>query len=172
MPSQTSPEKSKAYRSLPPQRRGLRQRFGRREESVLRSGHNVWRIEQADRAAVLIDGAAFFRAVREALRKAQRNVFIVGWDIDSRCRLVGEDCDPQDGLPVTFAEFLSALVRERPELTVHLLLWDYSVVYALERELFPTLALHWSTPRQVQLCLDDHLPVGSSHHQKLIVVDD
>ncbi|HEY0439590.1 MAG TPA: phospholipase, partial [Xanthobacteraceae bacterium] len=129
-------------------------------------------MEKADRAAVLIDGANFFLAVREALRQAKRNVFIVGWDIDSRTRLVGEDCQPDDGMPVSFVEFLSALVHERPDLTVHLLLWDYSVVYALERELFPTLALHWSTPRQVRLCLDDELPIGSSHHQKIIVVDD
>jgi len=154
-------------------RRRLRDAFPRRAQtSILRPGRNVWRLEHADRAALLIDGAAFFRAVREALRKAQRTVFIVGWDIDSRTRLVGEDCDPHDGMPVPFAEFLSALVRERPELTVHLLLWDYSVVYALERELFPTLSLHWSTPRQVRLSLDDELPIGSSHHQKIIIVDD
>lgn len=144
----------------------------RNVQSILRPGHNVWRVERADRAAVLIDGADFFLAVREALRQARRNVFIVGWDIDSRTRLVGRDCQADDGMPVTFVEFLSALVRERPELTVHLLLWDYSVLYAIERELFPTLALHWSTPRQVRLCLDDTLPIGSSHHQKIIVIDD
>jgi phosphatidylserine/phosphatidylglycerophosphate/cardiolipin synthase-like enzyme/uncharacterized membrane protein YdjX (TVP38/TMEM64 family) len=150
----------------------LRPSFGRSGAPILRPGINSWRVERADRAALLIDGAACFRAVREALLKAQRTVFIVGWDIDSRMRLVGENCTPDDGMPVTFVDFLSALVRERPELTVHLLLWDYSVVYALERELFPTLALHWSTPRQVRLCLDDELPIGSSHHQKIIVVDD
>ncbi|MBN8920411.1 MAG: phospholipase, partial [Rhizobiales bacterium] len=115
----------------------------------------MWRAARADRAAVLIDGAAYFAAVRAALLKARRSVFILGWDIDSRCRLVGPDRAPDDGFPVAFADFLSALVRERPELTVHLLLWDYSVVYALERELFPTLSLHWTTPRQVRLCLDD-----------------
>ena len=145
---------------------------GRRAGTILRPGRNAWRVERAARAAVLIDGAAFFRAVREALRKAQHTVFIIGWDIDSRMRLVGEDCEPDDGMPITFVDFLSALVRERPDLTVHLLLWDYSVLYALERELFPTLALHWATPRQVRVCLDDELPLGSSHHQKIIVVDD
>ncbi len=139
---------------------------------IMRPGHNVWRIEKAARAAVLVDAAPFFGAVREALRNAKKNIFIVGWDIDSRTRLVGPDCSPGDGLPTTFAEFLSALVARRPELTVHLLLWDYSVVYALERELFPTLALHWNMPSQVRLCLDNEVPVGSSHHQKIIVVDD
>ena len=139
---------------------------------IMQPGHNVWRIERAARASVLIDAAPFFGALREALRNAQKSVFIVGWDIDSRTRLVGEDCNPDDGLPVTFVDFLSALVARRPDLTVHLLLWDYSIVYALERELLPTLALHWNTPRQVRLCLDNEVPVGSSHHQKIIVVDD
>jgi phospholipase D1/2 len=156
-----------------PDRPPHREAAGRRaSRAILQPGHNVWRVERAQRAAVLIDGAAFFRAVREALRQAQRTVFILGWDIDSRMRLVGEDCEPNDGMPVAFVDFLSALVRERPDLTVHLLLWDYSVLYALERELFPTLALHWATPRQVRVCLDDELPLGSSHHQKVIVVDD
>ncbi|HET9904016.1 MAG TPA: VTT domain-containing protein [Xanthobacteraceae bacterium] len=140
--------------------------------AILRPGRNVWRVEHADRAAVLVDGAAFFRAVRAAFRKAERNVFIVGWDINSRCRLVGEDGETDDGLPATLSEFISALARRRPELRFHLLLWDYSVVYALERELFPTVSLHWATPRQVRLCLDDELPMGSAHHQKIIVVDD
>jgi phospholipase D1/2 len=153
----------------PPRRRAS---AGRASGAILQPGRNVWRIERAQRAAALIDAAPFFRAVREALRKARHSVFIVGWDIDSRMRLVGEDCEPDDGMPITFVDFLSALVRERPELTVHLLLWDYSMLYALERELFPTVALHWATPRQVRVCLDDELPLGSSHHQKIIVVDD
>lgn len=149
-----------------------RMRDERVSTSLFRPATNVWRVAHAQRASVLIDGAAFFPAVREALLKARRNVFIVGWDIDSRTRLVGQSCSPDDGKPVSFVEFISSLVQERPELTVHLLLWDYSVVYALERELSPTLALHWKTPRQVRLCLDDELPLGSSHHQKIIVVDD
>ena len=104
---------------------------------ILQRGCNVWRVERADRMAVLIDGGAFFRAVREALLKARRSVFIVGWDLHSQTRLVGESDRADDGYPEILADFLSALVRERPKLTVRLLLWDYSVLYANERELFP-----------------------------------
>src|SRR5690348_13923332 len=78
--------------------------------TILQRGRNVWRIERADRMAVLIDGAAFFHAVREALLKARRSVFIVGWDLHSQTRLVGPDDEPADGYPATLAEFLSALV--------------------------------------------------------------
>jgi phospholipase D1/2 len=139
---------------------------------VFQPGRNVWRIERAERASVLIDAGAFFGAVREALLQAQRNVFIIGWDLDSRTRLVGEDCEAHDGWPVTLREFLTRLVEERPELTIHLLAWDYAVLYALEREPFPSLKLGWNTPARVRFRLDNAVPVGSSQHQKIIVVDD
>jgi phospholipase D1/2 len=139
---------------------------------ILRRGRNLWRRERADRVAVLIDGAAYFHAVREALLKAQRSVFIIGWDLHSQTRLVGETGSAADAYPETLADFLSALVRDRPKLTVHLLEWDYSVLYANERELFPQLTLGWNTPDRVRFALDDAVPFGSSQHQKLIIVDD
>ena len=134
-------------------------------------GRNSWRVAHADHAAVLIDAAAFFGAVRETLKRAQRDVFIIGWDLDSRTSLIGEDYKP-DGWPVALREFLTKLVQERPQLTVHLLAWDYAVLYALEREPFPSLKLGWNTPARVRFRLDNVLPVGASHHQKIIVVDD
>ena len=138
---------------------------------ILQLGRNVWRIEPANRAAVLVDGAAFFGALRRAFLNAERSIFIVGWDIDSRTRLVG-DCDPDDGYSPVLAEFLSELVETKPSLEVYILLWDFSVIYAPERELFPRLALQWKTPARVTLCMDDAVPFGSSQHQKLFVVDD
>src|SRR3954454_19026090 len=140
-------------------------------KNILQRGRNAWRIEHADRMAVLIDGASFFRAVREALLQARRSVFIIGWDLHSQTRLVG-DGDPDDRYPVTLADFLSAIVRERPKLVVRLLLWDYSVLYANERELFPRIALGWKTPDRVRFALDDAVPFGSSQHQKLVIIDD
>lgn len=139
---------------------------------MFQQGRNAWRIERAERVSVLIDAGAFFGAAREALKQAQRNIFIIGWDLDSRTRLVGEDCEPHDDWPVTLREFLTRLVDERPELTVHLLAWDYAVLYALEREPFPSLKLGWNTPPGVRFRLDNAVPAGSSQHQKIIVVDD
>lgn len=139
--------------------------------AILRPNHNVWRIERADRAAALIDGAAFFHAVRQAFLNARHSIFVLGWDIDSRTRLVGETNQPEDGLPATLAEFLTELVRRRPKLRINLLLWDYSLLYANERELSPRLSLQWRTPDQISLCLDNIVPFGCSQHQKIIVVD-
>ena len=129
---------------------------------TLRQGHNAWRIEKAGRASILIDACAYFSAVRAALRQAQRNVFIVGWDLDSRTQLVGGDGAAHDGWPVNLRDFLTRLVHERPHLTVHLLAWDFAVLYALEREPFPALKLGWNTPSRVRFRLDNVLPVGAS----------
>lgn len=141
-------------------------------QTIVRPGHNVWRVERAARAAVLVDGAAYFRAVREALLGAQRCVVVLGWDMHSQTPLVGETGAADDGLPRLLGEFLSELVETRPGLEVHLLSWDFAVLYAAERELFPRLRFGWSTPARVHFRLDNAVPLGSSQHQKLIIVDD
>ena len=69
-----------------------------RSTPLFEPGANVWRVELAGRFSVLIDGAAFFAAVRQAALKAQRSIFIMGWDLDSRTRLVGESGKPEDRL--------------------------------------------------------------------------
>lgn len=139
---------------------------------ILQEGETCWRIARAERAALLIDAAAYFAALRAAILTARRSIFIVGWDIDSRVRLVGESGTADDDAPEALRALLIHAVERRPDLTVHLLLWDYSVVYQLERDPLPRLNLSWTTPRQIDVCLDDQLPVGASHHQKLVVIDD
>ncbi|MCK8782785.1 VTT domain-containing protein [Roseomonas sp. NAR14] len=140
--------------------------------TVLREGRNVWRVARAGRATVLSNGDAYFDALRRTLLNARSTIHVVGWDIDSRTRLVGPDAEATDGLPETLGEFLAALVARRPGLSVKLLLWDYAMLYALERELLPVLKLRWRTPPQVELCLDNVLPFAAAQHQKIVVVDD
>ena len=138
---------------------------------VLVPGRNVWRVERAEAFAVLVDAAAYFGALRRALLSARRRVAIVGWDFDSRTRLLGE-AEPDDGLPAEFGPFLTALVQRTPDLSIKLLLWRPSVLYALERESTVGVALQWQTPPQVEFAFDDEAPVGSSQHQKIAVIDD
>ena len=142
--------------------------------TILQEIDTCWRVARGGRARVLIDGADYFLAVRRALLKARRSIFIVGWDIDSRTRLLGPggEADKEDDLPIALCAFLTELVKRRPELKVHLLLWDYSMLYALQREPLPAIRLDWVTPPQISVCLDDVLPIGACHHQKIVVVDD
>jgi hypothetical protein len=80
--------------------------------AILKPGVNSWRIEHADRAAVLVDGAEFFQAFRETVKQAQRSVLIIAWDIDSRIDLVREE--KLDGLPVYLIAFLYCMVQRSP----------------------------------------------------------
>jgi phosphatidylserine/phosphatidylglycerophosphate/cardiolipin synthase-like enzyme/uncharacterized membrane protein YdjX (TVP38/TMEM64 family) len=139
---------------------------------ILSRGQNVWRIERASRGAILIDGACYFGALRESLLKARSSIFILAWDLDSRVRLVGESGRADDGLPENFVDFLSALVEREPNLVINVLLWDYSMLYSLERDPVPVSWLQWRTPKRLRFCLGDDLPAGAAHHQKLIVIDD
>lgn len=132
----------------------------------------MWLTAHAERAALLLDGAAYFDALRSALLQARRSVIIVGWDIDSRVRLRGADQSTTDDGPEDLRDFLEYLVERRQDLAIHLLLWDYSILYALEREPLPALNLDWRTPSRVVVKLDDALPMGASHHQKIVVIDD
>lgn len=140
------------------------------ESPILRPGETVWRIARAGRAALLVDAANYFGALRRAFAEARHSIVIVGWDIDSRTPLVGAG-SPGDDVPATLLAYLEYLIERRPEIDIRLLLWDYSMLYALEREPLPSLNLKWRTPEQLEVVLDNCLPLGACHHQKLVIVD-
>lgn len=125
---------------------------------------------RADRIAFVIDGDNYFRAVREALCNAQRSIFIIGWDIHSELRLIRNG--KQDEYPEELGLLLDCLARERHELNIYILDWDFAMIYAMEREFFPYYKLRWKSHERVHFCLDGNHPVGASQHQKVVVVDD
>lgn len=141
-----------------------------RKQNILVEGRNCWRIRRASRAAFLIDAASYFAAFAEAVRQAEQSVIIVGWDIDSRVRLLRDD--RSHDLPTELGDFLNAVVSRRPSLRVHILDWDFAMIYMPEREFFPVYRFEWRTHRRVHFHMDGSHPVGASHHQKIVVVDD
>lgn len=136
----------------------------------LRPGHNCWRIERAHRYSLLIDADNYFKAVRAAITQAQHSIFILSWDIDSRMQLVPSGAN--DGYPESLGDFLHTIVAERPHLHAYVLNWDFAMLYALEREWLPVYKMGWRTHRRLSFCMDGHHPMGASHHQKVVVIDD
>lgn len=130
---------------------------------------NCWRASRADRFGWLIDGEAYFSALRDSLGKAEREILIAGWDIDSRVELIRDPGHPWHPSPL--AETLQSLVDKKPELRVHVLSWDFSVIYVLERELLPAHSFGWLASDRLHFELDGKHPVGASHHQKIVVID-
>src|ERR671910_191384 len=103
------------------------------QAALLEQGATCWRVARAARAALLIDGAAYFDALRRALPLARRTVHIVGWDIRSDISL-----DPMgDALPLR--KFLRRLLGDRPGLQIRMLIWDWTVLFSLDREPLPQL---------------------------------
>jgi phosphatidylserine/phosphatidylglycerophosphate/cardiolipin synthase-like enzyme/uncharacterized membrane protein YdjX (TVP38/TMEM64 family) len=137
--------------------------------NLLAPGSTCFRVERADRASVLVDAAAYFSALRLAIAEAEHTVWIIGWDVDTRMVL---DPAPRDGLPRTLLEFLNCALARRPGLKIHVLAWDFSVIYALERELLPSFKFASAAHPRLLFALDGRHQVGASHHQKLVVIDD
>ena len=148
---------------------------------LLVPGRTCWRIERAERAAWLVDARDYFEALAAALARARERVFLIGWDFHSRVSLVTELAEgeraifprgEEGDLPTQLGRLLDALARRCPALHVHVLEWDFSMLYALERQVLPLLQLGARTHRRVHFRLDDAHPFGGSQHQKLVVVDD
>jgi phospholipase D1/2 len=137
---------------------------------VLNPGRNCWQLAKASRFALLVDGANYYGTLAESIAQARRSVFIVGWDLDSRVRL-----GPGAGRPPLaprLRDFLPAAASANPNLNIYILSWDFSILFANVRD--PKLVLRqdpFKHPR-VHLKFDSTHPVGASHHQKIVVIDD
>jgi phospholipase D1/2 len=137
--------------------------------AVLRPGDTCWRLEKADRFAVIVDAADYFSALKEVMQKARHSIIMIGWEFDTRIAL-----DPRkdgDGTPNHLGEFLSWLVRQRPDLKIYLLQWGTGLLQILARGSTPLRVVDWLIGRGIRLKLDRAHPVGAAHHQKIVVID-
>ena len=137
---------------------------------ILRVGRNCWRREHATRISFLVDADSYFRTLRDALLRAREQVLVLGWDMDGRLRLRRDEVS--DDAPVGLRELLNFVVARQPSLHVHVLLWDFAILYALEREPVPTINLKLRTDKRVHVSLDSSAPFGASRHEKIVVIDD
>ena len=160
--------KQQKQSELQRQSAGVTARSRAAPSSLFVVGRNCWRVDRAERAAFLIDGDAYFRAFRTAAIQAHHSIIILGWDFDSRISML-IDREP-DGYPDRLGEFLHALLMRRRQLHIHVLTWDFHMIYWKEREwwLPSKLAAH----RRLHFHKDSAHPVGASHHQKAVIIDD
>jgi phosphatidylserine/phosphatidylglycerophosphate/cardiolipin synthase-like enzyme len=134
---------------------------------VLREGQNCWRIAEADRLSVIVDAERYFAFARDALLRAERRIMLVGWDFDARIMLT------QDGIgPKPVGDFLYWLVERNPRLNLYLLRWDIGAFNSLFRGRTVLTVIRWMRHPRIHLKFDGHHPTGSSHHQKIVSIDD
>lgn len=136
---------------------------------ILKVGENCWRIERAVKASVIIDADAYFEAARSAMLKAKHRILLIGWDFDARIRL-GEK--KQASEPEKLGAFILWLVKRRPDLEVYLLRWDVGALKTVFRGTTIFTLIRWIWHKRIHTKLDGAHPTGSSHHQKIVVIDD
>ena len=136
----------------------------------------VWRYARASRAHVVVDAAAYFELIHEAMLHARQRIFLVGWDFDSRIRLAGGrrwwNLPRKQQFPARLGAFIVWLTKRTPGLRIHLLKWNFGAVRMLFRGSMILDLIRWSWNSGIFFKFDAAHPLGCSHHQKLVVIDD
>src|SRR5262245_9296362 len=99
--------------------------------SLLRPGYNVWSIARTERLKLLVDAEAYFRAFHDAALRAKRSIVVLAWDFNSQTRLHFDPVEP-GGPPAMLGDFLNFLARRRRGLHIHVLNWDYPMVFGTD----------------------------------------
>jgi phosphatidylserine/phosphatidylglycerophosphate/cardiolipin synthase-like enzyme len=133
----------------------------------------TWRIHEDAETALLIDGRDYYRAFYTAALRAKRSILLLGWQFDSDVQLLRGDDLPEGAAQkdVELLALLDRLCRERPKLQIRVLAWDYSVFFALERELLQKLYFDAICCERFVFRWDNTVPLGGSHHQKVAIID-
>lgn len=128
------------------------------------------------RLTPLMDGVEYFAAVHDAIRKAQRQILIIGWDLHSEIELLRGDAAEQaeaQGLgPTRLADLLEASVKANSALHVRLVIWEANALFALERQHLPRMRRPWDKHPRIEMVWATDAPSFASFHEKIVVIDD
>ncbi len=136
----------------------------------------VWRYARARRARVVIDGADYFDLIQQAMLKARQRILLIGWDFDTRIHLHRGrrwwQKGWRSGHPSRLGSFVVWLNNHRPDLEIRILKWSYGFLKFFARGTMTLDLLRWARHRRIDFKFDTAHPVGCSHHQKLVIIDD
>lgn len=132
---------------------------------------SCWAVSSFDCARVLVDAGAYYAAFCQAALRARRYIYITGWQFDTQARLLRPDPASPPSHPIELLPFLNHLCEATPALEIYITAWDYSVVYALEREWLQKLKFDFQSHSRVHFEFLNHPEPGGCHHQKIVVID-
>ncbi len=137
---------------------------------------SVWRFARASRAHVVVDAADYFAVMQSALLRARQRVMLVGWDFDTRVRLgAGRrwwNAPRRRVNPARLGAFVVWLVNRTKGLEVRVLKWNFGALKFVFRGSMIVDLFRWWRHPQIDFKFDSAHPLGCSHHQKLVVIDD
>lgn len=136
----------------------------------------VWRYVQASRVRVIVDGKDYFELMQQAMLKARQRILLIGWDVDTRIHLTQGRRWWQKGrrrqYPARLGSFILWLARHRKGLEIRILKWSFGAVKFLARGSMLLDLIRWFPHKRIDFKFDTSHPIGCSHHQKIVVVDD
>lgn len=144
-----------------------------REEEPNRS---VWRYAMATKAHVVIDAADYFELMRDVMCQARQRVFLIGWDFDTRILLSAGrrwwTIGKRSKHPARLGSFVLWLAHHTPGLEIRLLKWNVALLKSMFRGTMVIDLARWAMSRSIDFKFDSAHPIGCSHHQKIVVIDD
>jgi phosphatidylserine/phosphatidylglycerophosphate/cardiolipin synthase-like enzyme len=126
-------------------------------------------VDEADRLSVIVDAQDYFRHARAAMITARRRISLVGWDFDTRIGLHETETDPA---PTELGRFVLWLVGQNPDLEIFILQWDVGILNTVKRGTTLFRLVQWARHPRIHVKFDSAHPLGASHHQKIMLVDD
>ena len=136
----------------------------------------VWRFARVDRASVIVDAEDYFALMQKAMLKARRRVMLIGWDFDTRIHLaIGRRWFSRPfrrRYPRRLGSFLVWLARHRGDVDIYILKWGLGVFQFVTRGYMFIDILRMASYKAITFLFDGHHPIGCSHHQKIVVLDD
>lgn len=140
------------------------------------AGNSIWRYSMAERAHVVIDAADYFDLIRDVMADARQRIFLIGWDFDTRIKLSAGrrwwTLRRRDRHPARLGSFILWLAHRTPRLEIRLLKWNVALLKSLFRGTMVIDLARWAISRSIDFKFDSAHPVGCSHHQKIVVIDD
>ncbi len=139
---------------------------------ILSPGKNCWEISETDESGLCIDARDYYRAFYEAARQARHYILLAGWQFDTRVKLLHGGDEAAQKRQVQLLPFLTELCSENSDLHILILSWDFSALYALQREWFQDILFsHWGQNERIHFRFDSSHAMGASHHRKVAVID-
>lgn len=140
-------------------------------QTLLEQEPPPWCTVEARQMAVLVDAEDYYATFCRAALLAKRSLCLAGWQFDSLARLLRPPPGAEPEHPIELLPFLEHLCERSPRLEVFILAWDYSLVYALEREWLQRLKFEFQSHPRVHFAFSSHPGMGGCLHQKYALID-
>lgn len=140
-------------------------------QDIIVEGETCWRLCEADQMSVLVDADAYYQAFCRAALCARHRIYISGWQFDTKAVLARPEPEHPPSHPIELLPFLNYLCEQTPDLHIYITAWDYSLVYAIEREWLQKLKFDFQSHERVRFEFTNHPDPGGCYHRKLVVID-